>query len=195
MQITYNSPVILTFALLCTGVTAANMSAVGSITESLFSVTPYMDWFNPISYLRLFSHIVGHADWDHLFGNMTILLLLGPMIEEKYGSRTLLIMMLITAFITGLLNIALFQTGLMGASGVVFMLVLLSSLTNFKAGHLPLTFLLVVAIFLGNEIINALSNDQISQFAHVMGGICGSIFGFKHQIEPSFLNLDNNENK
>ncbi len=192
MQITYNSPVVLTYALLCTAITIVDQTTIQGFAEGLFSVSPYMDWTNPISYFRLFSHTLGHAGWGHLFNNLTLILLLGPMLEEKYGRRSLLIMMLITALVTGLLNITLFSTGLMGGSGIVFMFILLSSLTNFRTGEIPLSFLLVVFIFLGNEFVSALRADQISQFAHIMGGICGSIFGFRKQTNKQLFEKTSN---
>lgn len=188
MEITYNSPAVLTFALLCTGITLADYTLAG-FSEAFFSVSPYMEWTNPLSYFRLFSHALGHAGWAHLFSNLTLILLLGPMLEEKYGTRNLVTMMAMTALVTSMLNIMLFSTGLMGASGIVFMFILLSSLTNFKSGHIPLTFLLVVGIFLGNEVLNILDRqDGISQFAHIIGGICGSIFGFKQQTPQAISN-------
>jgi len=134
-----------------------------------------------MTYIRLFTHIAGHANWLHLFGNFTLILLIGPMLEEKYGSRLMLIMILTTALVTGLLNMALFDTGLMGASGVAFMLIILSSITRIKSGFIPLTFILIVALFLGKEVFDAFEQDSISQFAHIMGGICGSVFGFMRQ--------------
>ncbi len=177
MKVTYNSPVILTYALLCTAVMIINNNYIEGIM-TLFTVVPDMNYQNPISYFRLASHVVGHGSWEHLVGNFTFILLLGPMLEEKYGSINLLLMMLITAVVTGLLNVTFFETGLLGASGIVFMFILLSSLTNFRASHIPLTFLLVVLLFLGKEIMMALANDNISQFAHIIGGICGGIFGY-----------------
>ena len=42
---------------------------------------------SPITWVRAFTHILGHADWTHLAGNMSYLLLLGPMLEEKYSSQ------------------------------------------------------------------------------------------------------------
>ncbi|MBK8472366.1 MAG: rhomboid family intramembrane serine protease [Sphingobacteriales bacterium] len=179
MEITYNSPAVLTFSLICTGITLADYTLPG-ISEAFFSVSPGMSWLDPLSYFRLISHTIGHGGWGHLFGNLTLILLLGPMLEEKYGTKNLVLMMTMTSLVTVLLNITLFSTGLMGASGIVFMFILLSSLTNFKSGHIPLTFLLVVGIFLGNEILNILNqNDGISQFAHIIGGVCGSVFGFR----------------
>ncbi len=178
MRITYNSPVILTFTLICSAVMMADIAYIPGITETFFTIYPNMNPSDPVSTVRMVSHVIGHANWAHLVGNFTFILLLGPMLEEKYGSQTLLLMILVTALVTGLLNITLFHTALMGASGVVFMLILLSSFTNIRSGHIPLTFILVIVLFLGNEVVGALEHDNISQFAHVVGGICGSIFGY-----------------
>jgi membrane associated rhomboid family serine protease len=87
-------------------------------------------------------------------------------------------MMLITALVTGLLNALLFPTGLLGASGIVFMMILLVSFTNIERGDIPLTFLLVLAIYLSSQIISSFNRNTISEFAHIAGGVCGSLFGF-----------------
>jgi membrane associated rhomboid family serine protease len=121
---------------------------------------------------------MGHANWAHLIGNFTLILLIGPMLEEMYGSKDLLIMIIITALVTGVLNVLLFRSALLGASGVVFMMILLSSFTNFSKGEIPLTFILVLILYMGVQIIDSFSSDNISQFAHIIGGLCGSFFGF-----------------
>jgi membrane associated rhomboid family serine protease len=110
--------------------------------------------------------------------NFSFILLIGPVLEEKHRSGALLVMLMMTALVTGILNIIFFSTGLMGASGIVFMLILLSSFTNIRSGEIPLTFVLIVVLFLAKEFINAFAEDNISQFAHIIGGICGSLFGF-----------------
>jgi len=125
------------------------------------------------------THVAGHASLEHLLGNLTFVLLLGPIIEEKYGSRQLLYMILFTAFITGVINILFFQTGLMGASGIVFMMILLVSFTNVNAGEIPVTFILVALLFIGKELLNSVGANQISESAHIIGGFCGSFFGFR----------------
>lgn len=132
---------------------------------------------NPLTLITLFTHVIGHANIEHLIGNLTFILLVGPIIEEKYGDRRTLFMIIVTAFITGLLNILFFHTGLMGASSIVFMLILLVSFTNTRSGEIPITFILIAILFIGKEILQSLQQDQISQFAHIIGGICGSIFG------------------
>jgi len=113
--------------------------------------------------------------------NMMLLLLVGPILEEKYGSRILLIMIAIVAVITGLVNIIFFpQAALLGASGVVFMMIIMASVVGMKRGEIPLTLLVVAVIYLGQEIVTGISStDNISQLTHIIGGICGGIFAFK----------------
>jgi len=130
--------------------------------------------------ITLFTHVCGHADWQHLISNFTLILLIGPMLEENYGSRQLLLMIVITALATGILNVLLFTSALMGASGVVFMMILLSSFTNFSKGEIPLTFILVLILYMGVQLLESFKseNSNISHFAHIIGGLCGSFFGF-----------------
>jgi membrane associated rhomboid family serine protease len=138
---------------------------------------------DPSNWLRLFTHVAGHANWSHLISNFTFILLLGPILEESYGSLALFLMILITALVTGALNVLFFPSNLLGASGVVFMMIVLSSFTNFRAGEIPLTFILILVLYLGREIassfdLTGLWGNHISEFAHIAGGFCGSLFGF-----------------
>ena len=176
MRIKFNSPVILTFSLICVAVFFLDRASGGSLM-SWFTLTR-VSTGEPASFVTLFSHVAGHVNLEHLIGNLTFILLLGPIVEEKYGSRMTVLMFLVTALITGLLNILFFHTGLLGASGIVFMLILLVSFTNSKSGEIPITFILVALLFIGKEVLQSLQSDQVSQFAHIIGGICGSIFGF-----------------
>jgi membrane associated rhomboid family serine protease len=133
------------------------------------------------SWVTLFTHILGHANWAHLGNNFIIILLIGPILEETYGTYPLLIMIAITALVTGALNVLFFSSALLGASGVVFMMILLASFTNFNKGEIPLTFIVVLGLQLVNEIFASLAKgaeNNISQFAHIVGGFIGSLFGF-----------------
>jgi len=176
VRLRYNAPVILTFTLAAAGVLVLNQ-LFGGITAAYFASTPGFRG-SALDFVRLFTHVLGHRDWLHLISNFGLILLIGPVLEEKHRSGPLLVMILVTALVTGVLNVLFFSTGLMGASGIVFMLILLSSFTNIRAGEIPLTFILVVALFLAKEIISAFGQDDVSQFAHVIGGVCGSLFGF-----------------
>lgn len=180
MRIKYNAPTVLTFTFISVLVLILSQTLFPSLTRLWFAV-PGKGSFSPgnlRNWVNLWSHVIGHADWTHLISNFSLILLLGPILEEHYGSLSLLFMIAITALITGFLNILLFPTGLLGASGVVFMMILLASFTNFNKGEIPLTFILVLVLYVGREIFNSFVNNNISEFAHIVGGFCGSLFGF-----------------
>jgi len=185
LKISYNAPITLTFVIVCFIATILGVITRDAVTRILFMT--YRDSFtNPMTYLRLFTHIFGHAGWSHFIGNASYLLLLGPMLEEKYGAKGILMVMGITSVVTALVNFIFFpNTGLCGASGVVFAFILLASFTGFKEGELPLTFILVAALFLGQQVVEGVAlRDNISNMAHIVGGIVGAAFGY-------FLNKKN----
>ncbi|MDR0300728.1 MAG: rhomboid family intramembrane serine protease [Treponema sp.] len=179
MRIKYNAPTVLTFTLLCTTV----------LILSGFFPTLILNWFlvpgrNTFragsfrNWVTILTHVAGHANRAHLINNFMLILLIGPMLEENYGSKSLLIMIVTTALVTGVLNVLLFNSALLGASGVVFMMILLSSFTNFNHGEVPLTFILVMILYMGLQLFNTSDPENVSHFAHFVGGLCGSIFGF-----------------
>jgi membrane associated rhomboid family serine protease len=177
IRISYNAPVVLTFALLAVGVHILGAAVSQDIIRNWFVAKPYLH--DTGDYIGLVSHILGHQNWNHLLSNFMLILLLGPLLEERFGSTRLLAMILVTALATGLINVAVFDTGLLGASGIVFMMILLASTANIRQGAIPLTFIAVAVIYLGGEIVRALGKDDgISQMAHLIGGVAGAVFGF-----------------
>lgn len=176
MKIKFDSPVILSFSIICAIVYV--ITGPLEIMQDSFTLLPVWDFSSFGWYFRLFSHTIGHASTEHLMGNLAFILLIGPIAETKYGSKNLIIMMLTTGLVTALLHLIFFDHGLLGASGIVFMLILLVSLINFKNKELPLTFILVVIIFIGKEIMSSFEDDGVSHFAHIIGGLTGAVFGF-----------------
>jgi membrane associated rhomboid family serine protease len=174
LRITYNAPVVLTFTL--AAVVVFCLTRLITPMQSWFQASPELDSIQ--SYVGLFSHILGHASWEHLLGNFMLILLIGPILEERHGSGPLLIMILLTALITGVANAVFSSAGLMGASGIVFMMILLASMANVRGGEIPLTFIAVAIIYLGGEVVRSFQNDNISQLAHLVGGAVGGGFGF-----------------
>lgn len=180
-KLNYNAPVTLTFALI--SLFALMLSGItNGATNRLLFMTYKASWTNPLMYVRLFTHVLGHANWSHYINNMLLILLLGPILEEKYGSKNLLEMIAITAFITGLANNLLFpHTALLGASGIVFMFIILASAVNFKNGTIPITFLLIFIMYVGGELIDAITvRDNVSQLGHILGGTCGGLYGIMY---------------
>ena len=173
-KITFNSPVVLGFVGLCLVATLSNYLTRGKANEVLF-MTYHTALTEPMTYVRFFTHVLGHGNWDHFMGNMLYLLLLGPMLEEKYGGKRILLIILVTAVVTGLINYIFFwNLALCGASGVCFAFILLSSFTSFKEGEIPLTVILVATVFLGQQVYEGIFiKDNISNMAHVFGGIIG----------------------
>lgn len=178
-KITFNSPVVLSFAAACFVVMIINY-ITGGVSNQVAFMTYHSSLTSPMTYVRLFTHVLGHAGWDHFIGNMAYILLLGPMLEEKYGSARVLQVIAITAAVTGVINYVFFwDVALCGASGVCFAFILLSSFTSFREGEIPLTVILVAIIFLGQQIYEGIVvQDDISNMAHVFGGIVGGIIGF-----------------
>ena len=184
LRITYNSPIILTFTLISLVVLLCNAYLYD--LAGLLSLPGNFPWNTPQAYFRFISYTcvhahsnqLGQADFSHFIGNFTIILLIGPILEEKYGAKKLLLMMMVTAIITGVLNCMISDVGIIGASGLAFMMILLGSFTNYRKGDLPLTVIIIAIFFMGNEIVGSFANDNISQFAHIMGGAIGAMFGF-----------------
>ena len=178
LKIDFNAPVILGF----TGISLVVLilySLMGDGVLRTFGIR-FTGWLDLRMYLRMFGHIFAHAGLAHFTGNFMLILAVGPMVEEKYGSRRLAMMMAVTALVTGLINVIFFKNVLLvGASGVVFMLILLASFVNIREGKFPLTVLLVAVLFIGNEIVTGvLRTDTVSQMGHIIGGLCGGGFGF-----------------
>ncbi|MDR1105413.1 MAG: rhomboid family intramembrane serine protease [Treponema sp.] len=185
MRLKYNAPVVLTFTFLCAAVLILSQTALRDLNKTWFMVPGrggfYAGDFR--SWVTVLTHVMGHASWTHLLSNFSFILLIGPILEENYGSPALLLMMAVTALVTGLINAFLFRAGLMGASGVAFMMILLISFTNFSREEIPLTFILVLVLYLGRELVNSFSSNNVSEFAHIAGGFCGCLFGFLRPVK------------
>lgn len=180
LRIQYNAPVVLTFALVSLAVLGLDFLTGGWSTTRFFCVYR-ASLSDPLTYVRMVGHVLGHGSYAHYLGNMMLLLVVGPPLEEKYGSKKLLFCIAVTAVVSGLVQFFLFPgTALLGASGIVFMMIVLSSLSGMKNGRIPLTLILVLAFYLGNEVLDAVTlQDNVSQLTHIVGGLCGAGLGFQ----------------
>ena len=172
-----NAPIIL--GMTCLYFVALIFSSVAGLDLVRLLAAYRTSAEDPMQYVRLFSHVLVHADLSHYVGNFMMILAIGPMVEEKYGSKRLCLIIVITALITGLVNVLFFPgRAVVGASGIVFMMILLASFVNIRQGRLPITVPLVAVLYIGNEIILGLFTvSNISRISHIVGGICGALFG------------------
>ncbi|MBQ3139557.1 MAG: rhomboid family intramembrane serine protease [Ruminococcus sp.] len=178
-KISINSPVILGFTAICLIALILDFVTVGFTNNLLFSVYR-SSLLNPLTYFRFIGHIFGHSGWQHFMGNIMLILIVGPLLEEKYGSKNTIYVIISTAVITGIVHFMLFPgVRLLGASGVVFALILLSSFVRLKDGKIPLTFILVALIYIGQQIFEGIFiNDNISNLTHIIGGVVGAATGY-----------------
>lgn len=190
----YNAAVTLTMFFISFATLILNFLTRGWTNKHIFS-TERASLLNPITYVRLFTHVLGHADWDHFSSNYLKILLLGPLIEEKYGSINFLIMILITALATGIVNYIKGGTRLLGASDVGFMLIVLSAFVNMVQHKIPITLVLIILFYIVEELKNLKKRDGIAHYGHIIGAICGGIFGFiciNQELVDILLQLKNN---
>ena len=175
-KIYLNAPITLGFSLICIIALLLNMVSSGK-TNVLFFSTYGSSLLSPMTYIRLLGHIFGHANVDHLVSNLLYILLLGPMLEEKYGKR-LIIVILSTAAVTGIVhNLLSPNTMLLGASGVDFAFIILASITGNEEG-IPVTLIIVALLWIGSEIYTGITTaDSVSQLTHIVGGLTGGIIG------------------
>ncbi len=178
-RVTLNSPVILGFVFLCFAALLINFITLGWANKALFSVYR-SSLLDPLSYIRIFGHVLGHADWSHFSGNIMTILIIGPMLEEKYGSMNMLFIIVVTAVVTGLAHVLLCpNVVLLGASGVLFALILLTSFVGIKEKEIPVTLILVALFYIGGQIYEGLFvQDNVSNLTHILGGMTGSVIGF-----------------
>ncbi len=178
LKLSYNAPVTLTFALLCLLVLVMDFFTGGWTTKNLFCV--YRSPIDLMAVFRFFGHVLGHSSFSHFMNNILFILLLGPSVEDRFGSWNTLWAILVTALVTGLIYFFLFPgSALLGASGIVYMMILMASFGGAKNGVIPITLIFVAVFYLGGELWNAIFEDNnVSELAHIVGGICGMLIGF-----------------
>ena len=163
----YNACVTLTMFFISLIVLILDKITKGKSTRQFFS-TERASLLNPLTYIKFFTHILGHADWQHLSNNYLKILLLGPLIEEKYGSLNYLIMILITAFLVALINFIKGTSWLKGASCISFMLIVLSAFVNITNNKIPLTLVLIILFYIIDELKDLRKNDNIAHDSHLI---------------------------
>ena len=67
----------------------------------------------------------------------------------------------------------------MGASGVLFCMMLLTSFASMRGGAIPITLILVIILYLGSEILQAVTGTAgLQELTHIAGGVVGLVLGF-----------------
>ena len=183
-----DAPFSLTFSLCCLLVHLLSCIFGASFTTFYFGI-PSLSIFNflsPLSYFRMISQIFGHSNWQHLSGNLVYILLVGPSCEREFGCYKICIIVLLTAISSSLSHLFFGPRDSiqLGASGVVFMFILLNSLIETKTNRIPLTFVCQVGIWCSHEVISNFMSQEgggISHLAHLSGALVGTLSGYYFQ--------------
>ena len=66
IKLSFNSPVVIGFTLICFLALVLGWITRGFTTNALFSVYR-SSLLSPLTYVRLFGHVFGHANWEHFY--------------------------------------------------------------------------------------------------------------------------------
>ncbi len=174
----YNAPVTLTFALLSLLALALNELTDGWTTQNLFCFykSALSDY---LTYPRAVLHVLGNTSLTTCTGNIIVMLVVGPAAEERFGSAKVFFAVLLTALAGAAIMWFLFPDAtIMGASGVLFMMMVLASFACARSGEIPITLLLVLVLFLGSEVLRAVTGSAgLQELTHIAGGGVGILLG------------------
>ena len=107
-------------------------------------------------------------------------LVVGPAAEERFGSAKVFFAVLLTAIAGAAIMWFLFpEATIMGASGVLFCMMMLASFASMRGGAIPITLILVIILYLGSEVLQAVSGTAgLPELTHIAGGVVGLLLGF-----------------
>ena len=177
-----DSPLVILYAGMCLFV---QLFAGDHYRTTLFAVGTSLE-ISPAGIFSLFGHVFGHADFAHLHGNVMLLLLVGPPCEAAFGAVRLSKVMCWVALASSLSHAVLGRAGSMqlGASGVVFAMILLNSLLQQRGGKVALTFVLTAVGWLHREVSEAVvGQSNVAHSAHLVGAAVGAWFGHRMHVQ------------
>lgn len=193
LKVSYDAPVTLTFVIVSVVFFLLNSFVIknGALEKILASPTTQAGALpfivkQPVSYLRLLLYIFGAGQAAGVMGgtsagavlitNLILIMLLGPAMEERYGSVIIGIMIFVSALFSGVLNACFCAESLVGAVPLVCMMIFLNAFMSFSKKTFPLSFAAVVVLFVFLEIFSGAGAVKI--IICIAGGLCGSLFAF-----------------
>lgn len=193
LRLTYDFPVTVTFVLAALLVFVLDSFVFkGKLMSSAFvchgaktAEIPF-NFKSPGNIAGLILYVLGNRDWNMLFSNLILILFLGQILEERYGSLMLGIMTFISTLVGGVLTACISTVPLTGAGSLVFMMLVLVSLTELTKKRIPVYCLTAFILYLAfsfyrnSEGIKGADflQKNVGVLVELIGGITGSIFGF-----------------
>lgn len=185
LKISYDAPVTLTFSLLCIVLYLIDtLFCKGFLSENVLASPTTGEGALPFvfsqfaSYPRLILYIFGSESISLLLADLIFILLLGPSMEERYGSVVVGIMIAVSALFSGVLNACFCKNSIHGAAPIVFMMIFLNAFMTFTKRKLPISFVCVMGMYIAYEWIPHGGSGIIEVVISMAGGLCGSLFAF-----------------
>ena len=185
LKVSYDAPVTLSFVIICAVLFLLNCFVIKNdvLEKILASPTTQAGTLpfivkQPLSYVRLLVYIFGAGSGagSLLITNLILIMLLGPAMEERYGSVIIGIMIFVSALFSGVLNACFCTESLVGAVPVVCMMIFLNAFMSFSKKTFPLSFAAVIVLFVLLEVFSGAGAVKI--IICIAGGLCGSLFAF-----------------
>lgn len=194
-RVAYNAKAVITFVLLSVVIMLLDMVAKHKIIPVIFT-SPSKASFNfknVLDYVRLLTHVFSHNAWIPFFVNGIAILLMGPALEERYGTLVLCLMIFASALVTGVLTATLSPEATNGASCIVLMMIILLAINGIIKRNLDFSVIVVCALYLAylcytvqksasaiteGNAFSVFLQKNVPVLIHLAGAIVGSLFAF-----------------
>lgn len=182
----YDAPVTLTFSLVCIVVFLIDTFLLKNYLAQHILLSPTsgsglmpFSFSDPVSYPRLILYVFGSESITLLLANLVLILLLGPFVEEYYGSVVVGIMMAVSILFSGVINACFCVTSLQGPTVIVFMMIFLNGFIAISKKKLPLSFIVVCLMIIAFGWLEnkpaGIASSLVTVLINVAGGLCGSL--------------------
>lgn len=191
LKFIFDSPVVLVFSVVSAVIFISDLILKLNLSEKIFECpgaksVPAFDFKSALSYVKLVIYPFGGENSTSFFLNIGFILLLGPVLEERYGSIMLALMIFITSLVGGVLTACVSTFGIYGCGGIVFMMIILSVLSVFIKKQLPVSWIFIFTLYLAFSLFSGkkisgfmpFMQNNVPVFIQLASGICGSLFGF-----------------
>lgn len=201
LKFSYDAPVTITMALLLLVLFMIDSLIIKSPVIAKFLMAPTtasgtvpFAFSSPKALLGVLLHIFSYTDLSQLLCDVVFLLLLGPFMEERYGSVIIGIMIFVASLFSGVLNACFCKAPVSGAACVVFMLILLDFLMSLSKKKIAAASLFALIIFVVRLATAKSENGFVDVVIVMAGGLCGSLFAFIASPKARQTRKENSKN-
>lgn len=185
LKFSYDAPVSQTFVILSFVIFLIDLFALKFKLNTTYLISPTSSqgvlpfvFSDPLSWARIFLYIFGGKDQVVLVTNLLLVILIGPTMEERYGSVIIGIMFFVSALFSAVLNTLVCKNGMSGCGSVVFMLLILNAMMFFTKKTISATSITMIVLFVCREFFIKNDNGIAGSLITLAGGLCGSLFAF-----------------